>query len=135
MMLMADHHRLLELCWSWRRGSSDWGNFKVAYLNIQVKFVVLELGGQGELGEHLLFVLGSRDRQDSAVEGGGGAHLVELDGAGGSWKVDKKSRLTKVDKESRLTKVDKEASFLFFPRSQSSYQGGGCFNQILSCQI
>ena len=87
MMLMADHHRLLELCWSWRRGSSDWGNFKVAYLNIQVKFVVLELGGQGELGEHLLFVLGSRDRQDSAVEGGGGAHLVG--GARGSWKVDK----------------------------------------------
>ena len=29
----------------------------------------------------------------------------------------------KVDKESRLTKVDKEASFLFFPISQSSYQG------------
>ena len=132
MMLMTDHHRLLELCWSWRGGGSDWRNFKVADLNIQV---VLKIGGQEELGEHLLFVLGSRDRQDSAVEGGGGAHLVELDGAGGSWKVDKKSRLTKVDKESRLTKVDKEASFLFFPISQSSCQGGGCFNQILSCQI
>ena len=79
MMLMTDHHRLLELCWSWRGGSSDWRNFKVADLNIQV---VLKLGGQEELGEHLLFVLGSRDRQDSAVEGGGGAHLV--DGAGRS---------------------------------------------------
>ena len=42
MMLMTDHHRLLELCWSWRGGSSDWGNFKVADLNIQVQFVVLE---------------------------------------------------------------------------------------------
>ena len=95
----------------------------MADLNIQV---VLKIGGQEELGEHLLFVLGSRDRQDSAVEGGGGAHLVELDGAGGSYKV---------DKVARLTKVDKEASFLFFPISQSSCQGGGCFNQILSCQI
>ena len=42
MMLMTDHHRLLELCWSWRGGSSDWGNFKVADLNIQVQFVVLD---------------------------------------------------------------------------------------------
>ena len=52
----------------------------MADLNIQVKFVVLELGHQGELVEHLLFVLGSRDRQDSAVEGGGGAHLVDNEG-------------------------------------------------------
>ena len=56
----------------------------MADLNIQV---VLKIGGQEELGEHLLFVLGSRDRQDSAVEGGGGAHLVG--GARGSWKVEK----------------------------------------------
>ena len=41
---------------------------------------VCGLGGQGELGQHLLFVLGSRDRQDSAVEGGGGAHLVDNEG-------------------------------------------------------
>ena len=51
---------------------------------------VCGLGGQGELGQHLLFVLGSRDRQDSAVEGGGGAHLVDNEGGSQGWQ-----RLTK----------------------------------------